>query len=285
MIKLFKMKKAITLKFIILAVLILIILFASGCDQTLIDVYTQINTDYSGTRIVEIIIKTEYLQRGEVVLAGDQTLHQKLIALLPEGEIETFEEEKYTHFKSSTEFNNINFLQHVSIDNFSENPPERFYAKMERDDYFFYSEYFFTDYIDMRLDDELIQTSEINSDYRRLDDLLAADNDMLSITYQVKFPVKIIDSNANRIGDNNIAIWDIKYGQQRIISIEGKKTKFLSYFLIVILGIIGVFAIFIIFALVFSSRRNRRIKSKRKPIDTYDNYFKKDKINDYNDYD
>ncbi|MGM0367029.1 MAG: hypothetical protein ACQEP2_00425 [Actinomycetota bacterium] len=273
------MKKAIILK-IILAILSLLLLFISGCDQTLIDIYTQLNTDYSGTRTVELAIKTEYLQRGEVVLVDSQTLHQRLISLLPEGEIETFEEENYTHFKSTVKFNDVNFLKHVSIDNFSENPPERFYAKMEKDEYFFNSDYFFTDYIDMKLDDKLIQTSEMNSDYRRFDDLMSADPNLLSITYQIKFPVNIVDSNADKIGDNNIAIWNIKYGQQKIINIEGKKTKFLSYFLVVILGIIGLFVLFIVFALIFSSRRSRRIKSKRKSIHTYDNYFKQDKIND-----
>ncbi len=273
------MKKAIILK-IILVILSLLLLFISGCDQTLIDIYTQLNTDYSGTRTVELAIKTEYLQRGEVVLVGDQTLHQKLISLLPKGEIETFEEENFTHFKSTVKFNDVNFLKHVSIDNFSENPPERFYAKMEKEEYFFNSDYFFTDYIDMKLDDKLIQTSEMNSDYRRFDDLMSADPNLFSITYQIKFPVSIVDSNADKIGDNNIAIWNIKYGQQRIINIEGKKTKFLSYFLVVILGIIGLFVLFIVFALIFSSRRSRGIKSKRKSIHTYDNYFKQDKIND-----
>ncbi|MCL5069654.1 MAG: hypothetical protein M1308_01955, partial [Actinobacteria bacterium] len=95
--------------------------------------------------------------------------------------------------------------------------------------------------------------------------------------YQIKFPVKIIKSNADVIGDNNIAIWKLKYGDEKNINIEGKKTKFLSYFLLVLLGLVVIFIIFIIFALIFS-RRRRRITKPKKPIFAYDNYFKKDKF-------
>ena len=61
------------------------------------------------------------------------------------------------------------------------------------------------------------------------------------------------------------------------IYIEGKKTKFLSYFLLAILGLIGLFAMFLIFVLLFSSRRRKKSSSTIEPISSYDNYFKKDK--------
>ncbi|MBE3089845.1 MAG: hypothetical protein IMZ45_02270, partial [Actinobacteria bacterium] len=194
-----------------------------------------------------------------------------------EGEYKTFEEGDYTHFSSTISFEDINFLQYISIDNFSETPPERFYAKLEKVDYFFHSEYFFEDYIDMKIDETLLASSDINSDYNRINDLAKADSNILNITYQVKFPVKITSHNADIIGDNNIAIWNIKYGDEKKIYIEGRKTKLLTYFLIVILGIIGLFIIFIIFMLVFSSRRNKKPPPARKPLYSYDNYFKRDR--------
>jgi hypothetical protein len=241
------------------------------------DIYTQINPDYSGVRTVDIAVKTEYIQKGELTSGQNQSLFDKILSSLPPGEVETSEDEGYTHFKSTASFKDINFLQHISIDNFSENPPERFYAKMEKDDYFFYTEYFFKDYIDMKIDDALLSSSDKNSDFNRIDDLFKADVDILSITYQVKLPVKITKSNADIIGDGNIAIWNLKYGDQKNIYIEGKKTKFLPYFLLIILGIIGLLIIFIIFALVFSSKRSKTRTTAKKPYYTYDNYFKKDK--------
>ncbi|MDZ7837054.1 MAG: hypothetical protein U5N58_03395 [Actinomycetota bacterium] len=276
------MKTTLAYKIALIFLLSVIIIFATACNQTLIDIYTELNTDYSGTRVVDLAVKTEYLQKGDVVLSGEQSLYQKLTATLPQGKIDTYEQQDYTHFRSTATFKDINFLQHISIDNFSQEPAPRFYAKMSTDDYFFYSDYFFYDYVDMEVDQSLIEASDQNSDYRRLEDLVKADSDLLSITYQIKFPVKIIESNADIIGDNNIAIWNLKYGQKRDIWIEGKKTKFLSYFLIIALGLIGLFIIFIIFALIFSSRRGRRQKDSRKPLYSYDNYFKKEKhLDDY----
>lgn len=268
----------------IFILLIFIIPFISSCDQTLIDIFTQINSDYSGTRTIDIAVKTEYIQKSKVVLNQNQSIsdkiHEILESLLPEvDEVEynTFEEEDYTHFSSTISFEDINFLQHISIDNFSETPPERFYAKLEKVDYFFHSEYFFEDYIDMKIDEILLTSSDINSDYNRINDLAKADSSILNITYRVKFPVKITSHNADIIGDNNIAIWNIKYDDEKELYIEGRKTKLLTYFLIVILGIIGLFIIFIIFMLVFSSRRSKKPPPTRKPLYSYDNYFKRDR--------
>jgi hypothetical protein len=131
----------------------------------------------------------------------------------------------------------------------------------------------------MKIDEILLSSSDTNSDYKRLDDLLKADSDILNITYQIKFPVKITKHNADLIGDNNIAIWDIKYGEERNIYAEGKKTKFLTYFLIVILGITVLFIIFIIIVIIFNSRRDKRRRSRsgNKPLYSYDNYFKRDR--------
>jgi len=265
----------------IFILLIFIIPFISSCDQTLIDIFTQINSDYSGTRTIDIAVKTEYIQKSEVVLNQNQSIsdkiHEILESHLPEGEYNTFEEEDYAHFSSTISFEDINFLQHISIDNFSEAPPERFYAKLEKVDYFFHSEYFFEDYIDMKIDEILLTSSDINSDYNRINDLAKADSNILNITYRVKFPVKITSHNADIIGDKNIAIWNIKYGDEKELYIEGRKTKLLTYFLIVILGIIGLFIIFIIFMLVFSSRRSKKPPPTRKPLYSYDNYFKRDR--------
>ncbi len=269
----FKLLKVLTALVFFLA----IIFFITSCDDTLLEIYTQVNANNSGSRSVDLAVKTQYLKKGEVVLAENDSLFDKILESLPEGKIETYEKDDYTHFKSTLEFDDINFLQHVSIDNFSETSSERFYAKMEKKDYFFNSDYFFYDYIDMNIDEAIIEAGGNDSDLARIAGLFTADKEMFQITYQIKFPVKIIKSNADVIGDNNIAIWKLKYGDEKNINIEGKKTKFLSYFLIVLLGLIVLFIIFIIFALIYS-RRRRRIGKPKKPIFAYDNYFKKDKF-------
>ncbi|MBN2072644.1 MAG: hypothetical protein JW770_01690 [Actinobacteria bacterium] len=248
-----------------------------SCDPSFIDVFTELNTDYSGTRTVGIAVRTEYIQKGSVILSENKSLFDGILNALPEGEVETFEESGYTHFTSKVEFEDVNFLKHISIDDFAETPPERFYAHMEKKDYFFYSEFFFDDYVDMKIDETLLISGDPNSDHNRLHDLATADEEILVVTYQIKCPVKIIDSNADLIGDDNIAIWNIKYGEQRNIRLHGKKTKFLSYFLVVVLGLIGLFVIFIIFALMFSSRRKRPGDTSKKPYYSYDNYFKRDR--------
>lgn len=263
---------------IILISILLLIPFISSCDPTMVDIYTQISPDYSGTRTVSVAIKTEYTQRGEVILDKDESIYNKIFSILPPGETETTDSEGYTNFISTINFDDVNFLQHISIDNYSEIPPERFYARMEIKDYFFYSEYFFEDYVDMKIDDAVLNLKDIGSDYKRIDDFLKIDKDILSITYQVKFPVRIIKTNADFIRDGNIAVWNIKYGEEKDIFIEGKRTKFLPYFLLVILGFIGLFVLFIIFALIFSSRRSRvKLDQPKKHLYSYDNYFKKDK--------
>jgi flagellar biosynthesis/type III secretory pathway chaperone len=263
------------IKVLLFFIIILIIPVISGCDPTFVDIYTQLNEDYSGTRTVDIAVKTEYIRKGEVTLEKNQSLFNKMLEILPEGEIETFEEEGYTHFSSETAFDDINFLKHISIDDFSEDPSPRFLAKMEIDDYFFYRDVFFEDYLDMKIDETLI-SEDSNSDYSRMNGLANADSEILNITYQVNFPVNIINSNADLIGDDNIAIWNIKYGEEKNIIIEGRKRKYLSYFLIFLLGIIGLFIIFIIFALIFSSRARKR-PSRNRSDRAYDNYFKRDK--------
>lgn len=262
---------------IILILSFFVILSLSACDQSILDIYTEIKPDYSGTRVIDISVKKEYIQKGGVVLSDNKSLYNKILDSLPEGEIETYDREDYSHFKSTTVFNDINFLQHISIDNFSETPPERFYAKMEKENYFFQTEYFFYDYVDMKIDDMLLSATDKNDDFVRFDNLCKTDNNIISITYQVKFPVEITKTNADILGENNIVIWIMKYGEQKDIYIEGKKTKFLSYFLLVILGLIGLFAIFLIFILIFSSRRRKKRGSNIKSIYSYDNYFKKDK--------
>jgi len=278
------MAKLSYLKILIIFLFILLIIpLISSCDQTLVDIFTQINSDYSGTRTVDIAVKTEYIQKSGVILGQGKSLSDKILENLPEGEHKTFEEEDYTHFSSTISFEDINFLQHISIDNFSETPPERFYAKLEKVNYFFHDEYFFEDYIDMKIDETLLASSDINSDYRRIADLAKADSNILNVTYQVKFPVKITRHNADLIGDNNIAIWNIKYGDEKKIFIEGDKTKLLTYFLIIILGIIGLFIIFMILIIVFSSRRSKKRPPPRKPLYSYDNYFKRDRYFDTED--
>lgn len=262
---------------IILISFLLVIPMVSSCGQTLLDVYTQVNTDYSGIRTIDIAIKTEYIEKGEVTLSSNKSLFDGILEILPEGEIQTFEEDGSTHFKSTIAFEDVNFLQHVSIDNFSESPPERFYARMEQEDFFLYSEFFFEDYIDMKIDDTLLQASVQNSDFKRINDLIASDNEILSITYQVKFPVEIVASNADIIGEDNIAIWNLKYGDQKQIIIEGKKTKFLTYFLLVVLGLIGLLVLFILSLLIFGSRKRKAKPDSKKSLYSYDNYFKKDR--------
>ena len=261
---------------VIFLILMVMLPLLSGCDPTFIDIFTELEEDFSGTRTVDISVKTEYLRKGEVVLEQNQSLLDKILEILPEGEIETSEQEGYTHFTSKMAFDDVNFVKHISIDGFSSEPSRRFLARMDIDDYFFYRDVFFQDYVDMEIDETLLQSGDSNSDFNRLHDLASADSSILNITYQVRFPVKIIESNADLIGENNIAIWNIPYGREREINIEGKKTKFLSYFLVVILGILGLFILFFIFALVFSSRLRRK-PSRTRPNKTYDNFFKRDR--------
>ena len=267
----------------IIVLLILVIPLLSSCDQTLVDIFTQVNSDYSGTRTVDIAVKTEYLQNSAAISGKNESLSDKILKSLPEGEYLTSEEEGYTHFSSTISFEDINFLQHISIDNFSETPPERFYAKLEKVSYFFHDEYFFEDYIDMKIDETLLASSEPDSDYRQIADLAADDSNILNVTYQVKFPVKIIRHNADLIGDDNIAIWNFKYGDEKKIFIEGDKTKLLTYFLIIILSFIGLFIIFIIAIIIYNSRRSKRQPPSRKPLYSYDNYFKRDRYFDTED--
>ncbi len=267
--------KSLSLLTLLITILLIIILFSS-CDNTLLDIYTQVNTDYSGSRTIDLAIKTQYLQKGEVALDKNESLYDKILTSLPPGKIETYEEEDYTHFKSIVDFSDINFLQHVSIDNYSDLPPERFYAKMEANDYFFHSDYFFYDYVDMKIDESLMEAQGPDGDLSRIYDLFSADPDLFKITYQIKFPVKIVKSNADTIGEDNIAIWQIGFGDTESIYIEGKKTKFLSYLLLSVLGLIGIFILFLTIILVYS-RRRRRISKPKKPYFSYDNYFKQDK--------
>ncbi len=267
----------------IIVLLILVIPLLSSCDQTLVDIFTEINSDYSGTRTVDIAVKTEYLQNSAAISVKNESLSDKILKSLPEGEYLTSEEEGYTHFSSTISFEDINFLQHISIDNFSETPPERFYAKLEKVSYFFHDEYFFEDYIDMKIDETLLASSEPDSDYRQIADLARQDSNILNVTYQVKFPVKIIRHNADLIGDDNIAIWNLKYGDEKKIFIEGDKTKLLTYFLIIILSFIGLFIIFIIAIIIYNSRRSKRQPPSRKPLYSYDNYFKRDRYFDTDD--
>ena len=274
------MKKNISMKFKIFFLIIfvsLITLITSGCDKTLINISTQINSDYSGVRIIDIGVKTEYIKKGEITFGGDKSLSNKILDLLPQGEINTSEKDNYTHFTSTINFKDINFLQHVSIDNFSNDSSERFYAKIEKKDYFFYTQYFFTDYIDMKIDDDVIKSGGSSSDFARLDSLFKSDKDIINISYQVKFPFKIIKSNSDNLLNNNTAIWNLNYGDQKLINVEGKKIKFLPYFLIIILGFIVLFILFLIFAIIFSSTKRKIDTRKNKPIYSYDNYFKKNK--------
>jgi len=261
---------------VIFSIMFLLVPLLSGCDPTFIDIFTELEEDYSGTRSVDISVKTEYLRKGEVVLEQNQSLLDKILEVLPEGEIETYEEEGYTHFNSKTAFDDVNFVRHISIDGFSSGSSPRFLAKMSIDEFFFYRDVFFQDYVDMKIDGALLASGDPNSDFNRLHDLASADSSILNITYQIKFPVKIITTNADIIGENNIAIWNIPYGKEKQILIEGKKTKFLSYFLVVILGILGLLILFFVFALIFSSRLKRK-PARTRSTRTYDNYFKRDR--------
>jgi hypothetical protein len=187
-----KMGRIKFLKALIIFISLITAFLITSCDDTLMDIYTQINSNYSGTRTVDLAVKTQYLQKGQVILNQNESLNDKILKSLPPGKIETSEKDQYTHFKSTVEFNDINFLQHISIDNYSETPPERFYAKMEKKDYFFHTDYFLYDYIDMKIDDSIIEASGENGDLARIDSLFKANKELLKITYQVKFPVKIV---------------------------------------------------------------------------------------------
>ena len=173
-------------RFLIIFIIILSLVLLSGCDPTFIDIFTELDEDYSGTRTIDISIKTAYLRKGEVPLEQDQSLLDKLLEVLPEGEIETYEEEGYTHFTSKIVFDDINFLQHISIDEFSSQSSQRFLAKMSIDEYFFYKDVFFEDYVDMKIDETLLSSEDSNSDFNRLHDLTSADSSILNITYQLK---------------------------------------------------------------------------------------------------
>lgn len=260
---------------LIVPIILLIIFIVSSCDNTILDIYTHINTNYSGTRTIDIAVRTQYLKKGEIVLSGDETIYDKILEALPKGKIETYEKDDYTHFKTTIEFDDINFLQHFSIDNYSGSPPDMFYARMHSEDYFFYSDYFFYDYIDMKIDEAIINIQGENSELARTAHLFSADDELLQITYQVKFPVKIIDSNADFIGENNIAVWNLKFGEQRNINIEGKRTKYLSYILLAALGLVVIFILFLL-TILSVSRKKRRIVKTKKSYYGYDNYFKKD---------
>jgi len=274
--KTYNMRGLTTRILLIFIILSLLAPLLSGCDPTFIEVFTELEEDYSGTRTVDVAVKTEYLRKGEVVLEKNRSLLDKILEVLPEGEVETYEEEGYAHFVSKASFDDINFVKHISIDGFSSGSAQRFLAKMTIDEYFFYRDVFFQDHVDMKIDETLLVSGDGNSDFNRLHDLATADSGILDITYQIRFPVKIVTSNADIMGENNIAIWNIPYGSEKQILIEGKKTKFLSYFLIVILGILGLLIIFLAFVLVFSSRFRRR-PSRPRSSGTYDNYFKRDR--------
>ncbi|MHB1346400.1 MAG: hypothetical protein ACYCXK_02805, partial [Candidatus Humimicrobiaceae bacterium] len=78
------------IKIIVLSILILMAVpIISGCDKTLFDIYTQINNDFSGTRTVDIAVKTEYIKRGELSAGGEKSLFDKIFAAVPKGEITT----------------------------------------------------------------------------------------------------------------------------------------------------------------------------------------------------
>jgi len=265
-------------KFFLIALLLaLIMVLLVSCDKTILDIYTEVDSDFSGKRIVDIAVKTEYIKKGEVAVGKDKPLFDKIFDSLPEGEITTSEKDGYTHFTSAIEFEDINFLPHVSIDNFSENPPDRFYAKIKKEDSFFSTKYYFEDFVDMKIDESILKSGGVNSDLYRLDNIIKTDREMLKITYQIKFPFKVLESNSDFTGDDRIAVWDIKYGEQRFISVEGEKTKLLSYFLLVILGIVVLFILFLIVAIILNATRKKIENRRTKPLYSYDNYFKKNK--------
>jgi hypothetical protein len=266
--------------FILLFLVLSTLLFAS-CDKTILDIYTEINGDFSGERITDIAVKTEYIKKGEIATGKDKPLFDKVFDSLPEGELSTSEKDGYTHFTSKTEFEDINFLSHVSIDNFSENPPDRFYAKIEKEETFFSIKYYFEDFVDMKIDESVLKSGGTGSDFYRLDSIIKTDKDILGITYQIKFPFKVLKSNSDFIGNDRIALWNIRYGEQRFIRAEGEKTKLLSYFLLIILGIILLFILFLIIAITLNATRKKIERRKTKPLYSYDNYFKRDKQDKY----
>jgi len=275
-------KNKLLIPILIIIILIILILTLTSCDKTIFNISTELNNNFSGTRTIDIAVKTEYIRRGEVALGDEKSLFEKIFESLPQGDLDTIEKDGYTHFISKIAFDDINFLQHVSIDNFSENPPERFYAKIEQKDSFFYTQYNFEDFVDMKIDESVIKSGGVNSDFYRLDSILGADSDILDVVYQVKFPFKILKSNADTIDTkNNIAIWNLKYGEQQNIIVDGKKVKFLPYFLLSILGIILLVCLFIGISIAFSSAKRKREIKRTKPLYSYDNYFKKDKKDKY----
>ena len=85
---------------VIFIMLMLVLPLLSGCDPSFIDIFTEIEEDYSGTRTVDISVKTQYLRKGEVILEQNQSLLDKLLEILPQGDVDTYEEEGYTHFTS-----------------------------------------------------------------------------------------------------------------------------------------------------------------------------------------
>ncbi|MHB8277668.1 MAG: hypothetical protein ACYDIA_08460, partial [Candidatus Humimicrobiaceae bacterium] len=72
--------------FILIIFILSVTLVISGCDKTLFDIYTQINSDYSGVRTVDIAVKTEYIKRGEMSVGGEKSLFDRIFAALPQGE-------------------------------------------------------------------------------------------------------------------------------------------------------------------------------------------------------
>ena len=66
------MAKLSSLKILIIFILLLFIIpLISSCDQTLVDIFTQINFNYSGTRTVGIAVKTEY-GFGKVLISKEK---------------------------------------------------------------------------------------------------------------------------------------------------------------------------------------------------------------------
>ena len=78
--------KSLSLLTLSIITLLIIILFSS-CDNTLLDIYTQVNTDYSGSRTIDLAIKTQYLQKGEVALDKNESLYDKILTSLPPGKL------------------------------------------------------------------------------------------------------------------------------------------------------------------------------------------------------
>jgi len=275
-----KILKKIFMPAVLLSFVFLMFLFSS-CESTVFDISTKINNDFSGIRTVDISVKTEYIKKGEVSLGGEDSFFDRIFSALPQGEINTEEKDGNTHFISTIDFEDINFLQHISIDNFSENPSGRFYAKMETKEFFFYTQYFYYDLIDMKIDDTIISSGGVNSDYSRLDNILKTDSELLKVNYMVEFPFKVVKSNADISSEDEKASWSIKYGEEKLVFLEGRKTKFLPYFLIAILAVIFLIVLFLIFAIVIASTKKKYSSDKNKPIYKYDNYFKRDRKDRY----